>query len=116
MDYQYYETDKDELWEFIWVHFNGATSRGYYKQYTKSSSPVITIGSDSNIQSILKSLLNIHKVKGKNTEQLSSKLIVELLTELLLVNDDINSSGGYTPDYIKQMTDYLDKHFEGKSI
>jgi AraC-like DNA-binding protein len=31
MDYQYYETDPENLWELLWVHFEGGTSRQYYR-------------------------------------------------------------------------------------
>lgn len=87
MEYQYYETDKHEPWEFLWVHFNGSTTHGYYEQFAKNNSPVLTLEETSPVSSIIRQLINVHLQKDIRTEPISSKLLVDLLTELLLASN-----------------------------
>ena len=114
MEYQYYETDKEELWEILWVHFNGATSRGYYDQFAKNGSPVVALGQNPAIPSILRQLIDAHRTKDIRTEQLSSKLLVELLTELLFAANAVDAAGYVLPNYIQAAMGFMEKHFREK--
>lgn len=114
MEYQYYETDKDNPWEFLWVHFNGATCRGYYKQFEKNNSPVITLDKNSVLPSIIYQLIEVHKQKDMRTEALSSKLLVNLLTELLLSANAQDQLSFYVPDYIRIVMKDMERRFNEK--
>lgn len=114
MEYQYYETDKDNLWEFLWVHFNGATSRGYYEQFEKSNSPVITLDKNSAVPPIIYQLIEVHRQKDIRTEALSSKLLVNLLTELLLSANDQDPLSPFLPDYIRIVMRDMERRFNEK--
>ncbi|SHH42770.1 helix-turn-helix domain-containing protein [Clostridium grantii] len=111
MEHHYYETDNNDLWEFEWLHFNGATSRGYYDQYINNNSPVTTLKNDSELSFNLQKLLEIHKQRSLRVEQISSKLIVDILTELLLIMNTQDHWDYYMPDYIHKIMKYIDKHF-----
>jgi AraC-like DNA-binding protein len=114
MEHHFYETDKEDLWEMLWVHFNGATSRGYFEQYIRNKVPIITVTEDSPIKNILVNIVEAHKRKDARTEILSSKFLSELLTELLLVNNNIDASSNFLPDYIKAVANELDRRFNEK--
>jgi AraC-like DNA-binding protein len=78
-----YETDPDDLWRILWVHFNGSSSQGYYQQYSLQGSPVIKLGPESGVPRIIERLIDIHRQKDVRAEWAASLLLVELLTELL---------------------------------
>lgn len=114
MDYQYYETDKQELWEILWVHFNGSSIRGYYEQYALKNNPVVTLEKDTKIPFIIRSIMDTHIQKSIQTELICSKLLVELLTELILSIQDIKLSISDMPGFIQEMINLLDKNFNKK--
>jgi AraC-like DNA-binding protein len=114
MEHQYYRTDKNKPWEILWVHFNGSTSHGYYEQYAKNSTPLCTFEESSTVPAILRQLIAAHNQKNITTEPISSKLLVELITEFLLTANASDSSGTYLPDYVKKLIKDLDKCFTEK--
>lgn len=113
MEYQFYETDKDNLWEIAWVHFYGGTSCGYYDQFIKHGTPVMTLEQHSLVPSIISQLIDVHRHKDIRTETISSKLLVDLLTELLLATNEQDACS-FLPDYIKTIMKDLDKRFNEK--
>jgi len=114
MEHHYYETDAVDGWEIIWVHFNGASSRGYYTQFIKNCSPVINIDESSSIPVVLNQIVDVQRKKDMRTEIICSKLIVELLTELLLLSTNLNMSDSFRPAFIQSAMDEMDKRFNEK--
>lgn len=114
MEYQYYETDNEDFWEILWVHFNGGASHGYYEEFAKSGSPVVTFAEDSSVVTIIKDLITTNQHKDLRAEIISSKLIMNLLTEMLLSTNLQASSIAFAPDYIKSNMKYMDKYFNEK--
>lgn len=114
MEHQYYRTDRSEPWEILWVHFNGSTSHGYYEQYSKNSTSLCTFEENSSVPTILRQLIAIHNQKNITTEPISSKLLVELLTEFILTTNATESAGAYLPKYIEKLIKDLDKCFTEK--
>lgn len=110
MDYQFYQTDKNEPWEFLWVHFKGGATQGYYQQFSRYGSPVISL-ENSDAASTLKKLIKIHKDIDATTELLSSKLLVDLVTEFLLTSTDRQEPNSYIPETMKAIMKYLEKQF-----
>lgn len=114
MEHHCYETGTEDNWEFLWVHFNGSSSRGYYNQYIKSGSPVLNIDDNSLIPDILQQIVDVQRKKDIRTEIICSRLLIELLTELLLADRNINMLNSFLPDYIQAAMDLLDKRFNEK--
>jgi YesN/AraC family two-component response regulator len=110
MDYQFYQTDKNEPWEFLWVHFNGATTSGYYEHFSKTGCPVISLES-SNAVSTIQKLIKIHRNNDAKTEPLSSKLLVDLITEFILTSTNQQDTNSYIPATMKTIMKYLEKQF-----
>lgn len=113
-DYQYYKTDQTDLWEMAWVHFNGSSSRGYYEQFVKNGPPVISVDPASPIPGIIGQLLEANRQKDIRTEPLSSKYLVDMLTELLLATSPQESAGAFLPAHIQNIISDLDKRFQEK--
>lgn len=112
MEYQYYATSSEEnSWKFFWVHFNGSTSHGYYEQFAKYNSPIITLNSESSIPLMINDLITINLQKDIRTELISSKFVVNLLTEILLSTNINTASQWFIPESTHNIMLYIDKHF-----
>lgn len=109
MEYQYYKADVSDPFEILWVHFNGGTSHGYYQQFSKNNSPICSFEKNTIVPSIIQQLILSHKEMNIRTEPLSSKLIIELLTEFLFTINAPDSSETFLPEYIKKIMKDLDK-------
>lgn len=114
IEHQHYETDNQNLWEISWVHFNGVTSRGYFEQFIKGSEPVISLNAESKIPDMLEQLTQLHKQKDFRTEPLSSKILVDLLTELLITAYKPQPYTDTLPVFLPPIVDYLDRHYNEK--
>jgi len=114
MEHQYYKSDATDPFEILWVHFNGGTSYGYYEQFSKNSSPICTFDKDTLVPSIIKQLILAHQEKNIRTEPLSSKLLVDLLTEFLFTINAHDSAETFLPEYIKEIMKDLDKNLMDK--
>jgi AraC-like DNA-binding protein len=116
MEYQYYETDPEDLWELLWVHFHGSTSKQYYEQFLLAGDPVMTLNPQSPVPSLLHKLFAFHQNKDARTELLSSQTIVEILTDLLLHTLSRNHQPHvrFLPDYIQQTQHYLEEQLQEK--
>lgn len=104
-------------WELLWVHFHGATSSTYYAHYASQYAPVFKNAQSHAIQETLHTLLKYNEDQDLYTEVHSSKLIMDLLTLLLLANnqkrDTLNSE---LIDKLKSVKTYLDNHFTEKIV
>lgn len=84
MAYQYYETNANDLWKIVWVHFNGNTSQGYFHHFMRQGTPVVQLSSEHRIPGIIQNLIRNLQQKDAGSEWKNSKLLVDLLTEVLL--------------------------------
>lgn len=82
MEHHVYTAQPPDNWEFLWVHFYGATSEGYYKQFAKQSPPVIAVG-DTVISQALRDILELQRAEHPQAEVQCSRLLMELLTAFL---------------------------------
>lgn len=111
MHYHYYETDKKELWDILWVHFNGPASSGYYQYFIKHGSPVVEVTFDSSFPTIMNDLLEIHQTHDIRTEPTSAKLITDLLTEIIFAASTKVSSEVFIPEAISNIMNDLERRF-----
>ncbi|MBT2720537.1 AraC family transcriptional regulator [Bacillus sp. ISL-46] len=114
MNYHYYETDKKELWDIIWVHFNGPASQGHYHYFQRHESPVVSVPENSHITQIMSNLLDVQQTHDFHKEPISSKLITDLLTELIFAANTTIPSGALIPDSISSIMKELEKRFNAR--
>lgn len=112
MEYQLYRTDERELWVIAWVHFNGSESQGYFDQYIKNGSPVVSFNPESGIPDVIHKLIQLHLKKDIRTEPMSSMLIVQLLTELWLAANLDHPARTAIPEPLQNITKYLETRFD----
>lgn len=113
MEKHYYETDDNELWEILWVHFNGSSSKGYFEQFIEDQGPIVTLARDNQVAFTIEKMINLHKEKHLQREMLCSNYLVNLLTEILLATNASNPNQEL-PHIINQVQDYIDHHFTEK--
>ena len=115
MTAHHYYTKKDSNWEFLWLHFEGSNSLGYYEEFTKNGFSIITIKDRDSFALTMRRILSLHQKKDFSAEILSSSLIVSLLTELLLSTNDQQGNYIFIPPAVKTAQKYIDKNF-GSSV
>lgn len=114
MEPHYYKTANDGQWEFMWLHFCGSESKGYYSEFVKEGFQILNIFDEGEtLRSLLQNLIEINnnKTKNKVVEFKTSSLIVEIITELLVFrcnNTDMEDS--FLP-YVSKTIQYIEKHF-----
>ncbi|MEX2414981.1 MAG: AraC family transcriptional regulator [Paenibacillaceae bacterium] len=114
MEHQYYSTDKQDLWEILWIHMNGGTTRGYYEQYAKLGNPIATLPQGSSVPATIREIIDIGRNRDIRSELLCSKLLVHLLTDILMASNDLPESGYVVPAYVKAAMTDMEKRFDQK--
>lgn len=110
MGHHYYSCS-DIGWEFLWLHFNGKTAGGYYDEFVKNAFSPVTFQDTFFIESTMRRILSLTQKKDLHSEILSSNLIVNLLTQLIILNNEDSLSLSVMPDYIKTCLKEMEKHF-----
>lgn len=109
--YHHYATHPQEPLELLWVHFHGSASSAYYEHYAASHEPVLQQNNESPVSKLLRQTLQIQQQRNASTEFLTSKLLVELLTEIVLSAQQIGLSESDKPDYIDAICQTLESRF-----
>ncbi|QMV42714.1 AraC family transcriptional regulator [Cohnella cholangitidis] len=113
--YQYYRTDSSDLWEMLWIHFNGSSAPAYYDRFASTGSPVITLPGESRIPELLREIVGLHQHKTIQTELSGSRVIVDLLTEVLLTGQYLpESSDPGIPATIRNVMNHYDRHYSAR--
>lgn len=102
-----YYTKPDSEWEFLWVHFYGASSIGYYNEFIGNGRCVVEMAQMHDFYK----LLDVNVTKAPYHELKSSNIILNMLTELLLLNSAGQAGSHAVSDYVKGVSLYIDKHF-----
>lgn len=113
-DYQEYWTDKTDLWQFKWIHFNGSTSSEYYKLIYDRFGPVIDMSGRTILPECLDEIIKCVMNNHLQLEVKVSKLIVEILSEILL--SDSQKKEDYEirlwNDNIRSSLEYIENNFD----
>jgi len=110
---QEYRTDPNDLWELLYVHFHGLSSRMYYEQFARHGHVVVSFepGDTAVPDAILKLVELYRKPVNEQTEALGSKYITDILTALLLRSPLRGSGRGVIPDYIARTAEALENRY-----
>lgn len=117
LDFQEYYTDQSELWELKWFHFNGLNSAGYFKLIYERLGPVIRIGRESRLPLFIDELMMLLKSRERQLEIKASCIIMQILTELLLVESEKTKGESRTVYYkhdqqIEAVIDFIRNNFQ----
>lgn len=106
-----YQTKENHEWEFLWVHFNGATARGYFEEFVRDGFRILDMKDSEILEKNLRQIIQMFQQKNLTTELLVSNLLGEILTELLLHTVTQQTDNFQIPEYIRQISNVIDKRF-----
>lgn len=107
-----YRTDREDDWEILWIHFNGNSALGYYKEFTRNGFQILSVRDEFFMERTLWRIIALNQKKDLTTELVTSNLINGMLTELLLQTATNNADTFLIPDYIRQIVREIDKNFK----
>lgn len=110
----YHESNPEDPWELIWVHFHGATTPEYYNIFSNFSAPVLSPSSFQELYQKFSSLLEVNRDSDLNAEIASSRLIMDILS--ILLQEIIAPKESSTPrnKNLEAIRNYLDEHYTEK--
>ena len=111
MEYHQYKTAEHSTWEFLWVHFNGNNTLGYFEEFTKNGFQILQVNNEDLFESTLRKLIQITQNKNVTTDIITSQCIHTLLSELIVQSTALNLPDFLLPEYIKLILKYIDNHF-----
>ena len=100
-----------EPWQILWVQFSGVTARGYFSQYATKNIPYLHTDENPKIHLLLEKLIAVNKTKSIGAEFLSSKLLTDILTEILFAAGAVISPQANAPAFINTALKDIDSHF-----
>jgi AraC-like DNA-binding protein len=109
--YHHYASDPQEPLELLWVHLYGSSTAAYYEHFTASHEPVLPLAHESQVPTLLRQTLQIQQQRSAATELLTSKLLIDLLTAIVLTAQEIDLSTADKPDYIEAIIQTLELRF-----
>ena len=116
LKYHYYESSLEEPWTILWIHFNGNYAGGYYEELTKSGFSIMTLQDSFLIESTLRRIISLHQKKDIHRELICSNLIINILTELILLNTEQHYLNHYAPDYLHGIKERLNKDYTDRIV
>ncbi|MCD7819058.1 MAG: AraC family transcriptional regulator [Lachnospiraceae bacterium] len=112
MEHHMYRCISAHDWEFLWLHFNGSSALGYYDEFTRNGFHILNDSDDSFIVNTLREILQFTQQKDYRAEIQLSKLITDILTQLLLKGSRANPEYSVMPAYLTAMLSEIEHHFQ----
>jgi AraC-like DNA-binding protein len=113
-NYHYYESSKDAPWEFLWIHFHGFNALHYYEELTNNGFPLLTLEDSFLIESALRRIISLHQRKDVHRELITSNLITQILTELILLAVPTEYLNHNVPTYVNKIKQKLNTEYKDK--
>ena len=97
--------------ELFWIYFNGSTSQQYCEFFSSQSRAVFRSQSFDRIVSAVTEIMDINEKKSADAEIISSKLIVDILTIALTVNNNDQQFNSALKQKLLSVYNYIDDNF-----
>ena len=98
-------------WNFILFLLNGSSTSTYFKRYYESNNCLCNLSLVSNIPIVINKLLQCSKYNSQDSDYIISKLITDLLTELILATENHLSTTNNLPKYLVQIKELFDSNY-----
>lgn len=106
-----YFTRTHENWDFLWVHFNGATAQGCFRYfYAQNDGPVTKVRSDT-CEKIMNELNAVNRHPAIQNDIVSFRLLASLISELFLLGKPTPYSPNTTPKWLLNVLNEVDRRF-----
>lgn len=110
MEYHSYRTGESGAWDKLWVQFNGVTAHGYHARFLEQGPPVIRAGHGGQVAESLLELIEVNRSRSLHAELVSSKLLTDILTEILLLAGAAPTADTHMPLYISKAVQDISAH------
>lgn len=98
-------------WQFNYIFFKGSHTTSYYMHYQQNNYVLCPLSSISHLPEILNHLINLNKDTSQLTEFIISKLITDLLTELILSKEADFNQIKAIPKYLTELKHLFDTQY-----
>ncbi len=112
-DYQKYYTDRQQLWEMKWVHFNGGTSKEYFNLIYENYGPVIALKEGNHIEQHLDYMLELISRGDILLEVKVSAVILQMLSDIIVsasIGSCLNSRKPHN-DQVEKAIKYIELNY-----
>lgn len=101
----------NEPWITTWMHFSGNSVKQYFEKIFIHSGPVIKLGNNTKIPKNIAKIIQMIKRNSNKTEITSSLLILELLTELMLISN-FGLDENDIPEEINEVVAFINNNYK----
>lgn len=88
MEFQHYRTDGGSIWEFMWIHLNGACASLYYDMLNEDGLTLVRFDDDSGMADIFNTIYDKMREKSNTLDLQLSERIMAIMTKLLMAKQD----------------------------
>lgn len=110
----YHQSNSDDPWELIWVHFQGATTPEYYRFFSGFSVPAFLPAAFGELHEKFLRLLDVNKESNLSAEIASSRLIMDILSIILQEVTRPKETALPHKINLENVRNYLDEHYTDK--
>lgn len=111
MHHHYYECLPDSQWDFLWFHFHGMGSQGYYQTFRGNTQPVLTLTEYQDLADTIRTIITLVQNRSYTSDLRISGLLNQILLNLILVSGRRQRAPEPTPAHISSVIKELEKHF-----
>ncbi|SFS04617.1 AraC family transcriptional regulator [Anaeromicropila populeti] len=99
-------------WSFDWIYLNGFQIQTYFNLYCQKANPVFSLKPLSQIPNLIKKLISIETLKITEGELITSMLITNLLTHLILEKETSYLVDEKIPAYVLKIKELFDTKYQ----
>ena len=107
----YCKSSAVDPWAVMWVHFNGATSSQYYEHFLSHSGNVFRPSFFDKVVSAMNELIAVNTADSPDSEVLTSKLLVDILTLALTFSSSSDRFDTALKQKLAAVNRYIDDNF-----
>ena len=102
MQHHCYYTPDGGSWEFLWAHFYGSGSMGYYRLFSEHAIHSVQLGEDAALQELFQQMIRRQQNWKVHDEISNHADLVTILSRILLACSHMDPSESGMPDYIRR--------------
>lgn len=109
--YHKYCTRTERNWDFLWVHFNGATAQGCHNYFSaQNAGPIAKIRSQE-AEKLMNELNEVNRRPAPQSDIVSFRILSALIAELLLLKNPATYTMNTVPERMLKILAEIDKLF-----
>lgn len=108
--FHHYYTTSTQGWHFTFLHFDGSTLYEFFHQFQLSGSVKFSLSKNSKIPEMITSLFQAQEKPQFSTELVTSCILTNLVTELIVAGTHPGRIYQAAPRWIEEIRAYLDDH------